>query len=178
MLLTLWTTLWPCTYLMQVLSAPVRGSQKSVEYQYHSKRIRDRWRVIVRKHVSEQRWKSARCIAVSFFQLFNRFSDWGRRGYPGLCYTWYARSDLTHAMGKRLQVERRLDGGLFEKTAVAVKPKPHALACGWYHLLTLKSHLSDSPRAPIPMCWCGRIAHICYGWNLLSNEELVIFTDR
>ena len=39
----------------------------------------------------------------------------------------------TVSVGKCPQVERQSDGGLFEKTAVATKPKPHALACGCYH---------------------------------------------
>ena len=30
-------------------------------------------------------------------------------------------------------METDSDGRLFEKTALSMKPKPHALACGWYH---------------------------------------------
>ena len=37
--------------------------------------------------------------------------------------------------GKCPQVERQLDGGLFEKTAVATKPKPTPLGVGCYHLI-------------------------------------------
>ena len=32
-------------------------------------------------------------------------------------------------------VERQLDGELYEKTAVAMKPKPQPLGCGCYHYL-------------------------------------------
>ena len=39
----------------------------------------------------------------------------------------------TDSAGKCPRVEQQLDGGLYEKTAVATKPKPHALACGCYH---------------------------------------------
>ena len=36
----------------------------------------------------------------------------------------------TDSVGKRPQVERQLDGGRFEKTAVATKPKPNPLGLG------------------------------------------------
>ena len=35
-----------------------------------------------------------------------------------------------HPLGNRLLVERQLDGELFEKTAVATKPKPNPLGLG------------------------------------------------
>ena len=37
------------------------------------------------------------------------------------------------SVGKCPRVERQLDGGLFEKTAVAMKPKPTPLGVGCYH---------------------------------------------
>ena len=47
--------------------------------------------------------------------------------------------------GKCPQVERQLDGGLSEKTAVAMKPKPHPLGCECYHLSRITSLVANAP---------------------------------
>ena len=55
----------------------------------------------------------------------------------------------TDSVGKRPQVERQLDGGLYEKTAVAMKPKPTPLGVGCYHYTTAESPPSILIAVPV-----------------------------